>query len=95
MDQLKAQLLKFESKLPDPIRQTLKGLGARWQAASRKTQWVVVGVGGSLVFYLVIAGNEDETNNAITFTAVRGDLEITVLEGVPSKLLSHRNCVRR
>ena len=81
MDQLKAQLLKFESRLPDPIRQTLRDLGARWQAASRKTQWVVVGVGGSLVLYLVIAGSEDETNNAITFTAVRGDLEITVLEG--------------
>ena len=55
MDQIKAQLLKFESRLPDPIRQTLKGLGARWQAASRKTQWVVAGVGGSFVLYLVFA----------------------------------------
>ena len=81
MDQIKAQLLKFESRLPDPIRQTLKGLSARWQAASRKTQWVVAGVGGSFVLYLVFAGSEGETNNAITFTAVRGDLEITVLEG--------------
>lgn len=81
MDRIKAQLLKFESKLPAPIRQQLSSLSGRWRAASRRSQLLIAGVGTSLFLFLIFTGSDDEASGAITFAAVRGDLEITVLEG--------------
>ena len=81
MDRIKAQLLNFESKLPAPIRQQLSSLSGRWRAASRRSQLLIAGVGTSLFLFLIFTGSDDEASGAITFAAVRGDLEITVLEG--------------
>ncbi len=81
MDRIKAQLVNFESKLPAPIRQQLSSLSGRWRAASRRSQLLIAGVGTSLFLFLIFTGSDDEASGAITFAAVRGDLEITVLEG--------------
>ena len=81
MDRIKAQLLKFESKLPAPVRQQLLSLSGRWRAASRRSQFLIAGVGTSFFLFLIFTGSDDEASGAITFAAVRGDLEITVLEG--------------
>ena len=81
MDRIKSQLLTLESKLPEPVRLQLVNLSARWRAASRRTQSVIAGGAGVLLFLFFFSGNNDEASNAITFPALRGDLEITVLEG--------------
>ena len=81
MDRIKSQLLALESKLPEPVRLQLVNLSARWRAASRRTQSVIAGGAGVLLFLFFFSGNNDEASNAITFPALRGDLEITVLEG--------------
>ena len=81
MDRIKSQLLALESKLPEPVRLHLANLYTRWQAATRRTQSVIAGGAGVLLLLLLFSGNNDEASNAITFPAVRGDLEITVLEG--------------
>lgn len=81
MDRIKSQLLALKSKLPEPVRLHLANLYTRWQAASRRTQSVIAGGAGVLLLLLLFSGNNDEASNAITFPAVRGDLEITVLEG--------------
>ena len=81
MDRIKSQLLALESKLQEPVRLQMVNLSARWRAASRRTQSVIAGGAGVLLFLFFFSGNNDEASNAITFPALRGDLEITVLEG--------------
>ena len=81
MDRIKSQLLTLESKLPEPVRLQLVNLSARWRAASRRTQSVIAGGAGVLLLLFFFSGSNDEGSNAITFPALRGDLEITVLEG--------------
>ena len=81
MNRIKSQLLALESKLPEPVRLHLVNLYTRWQAASRRTQSVIAGGTGVLLLLLFFSGSNDEASNAITFPALRGDLEITVLEG--------------
>jgi multidrug resistance efflux pump len=74
---------KLAAFVPEPIRMRGNALVARFQSAPRRTR---VGIGGGagvlLVTLLVVASGEDGVNNsAVTFTARRGDLDITVLEG--------------
>ena len=81
MDRIKSQLLALESKLPETVRLQLVNLSARWRAASRRTQSVIAGGAGVLLLLFFFSGSNDEGSNAITFPALRGDLEIAVLEG--------------
>ncbi len=82
-DRMHSVLGKLAAFVPEPIRMRGNALVARFQSAPRRTR---VGIGGGagvlLVTLLVVASGEDGVNNsAVTFTARRGDLDITVLEG--------------
>lgn len=82
-DRMHSVLGKLAALVPEPIRMRGNALVARFQSAPRRTR---VGIGGGagvlLVTLLVVASGEDGVNNsAVTFTARRGDLDITVLEG--------------
>ena len=56
MDRIKSQLLALESKLPEPVRLQLVNLSARWRAASRRTQSVIAGGAGVLLFLFFFLG---------------------------------------
>lgn len=80
-NKLVAQLLAASDKLPEPMRRQLRSIRSLWLSASRRVQGLVVATAVLLLLFLVSAGESDQSLNAITFPAVRGDLEITVLEG--------------
>ncbi len=68
-------------KLPEPVRQRVQGLLARWRAASLRTQRMIAAAALLVITFLLTIGGDEQAANTITFAAVRGDLEITVLEG--------------
>lgn len=82
LQQLKKLLERVGQKIPDPIRQRLSEWKARYLAASRRTQYAIAGGAGVVVIaLLMLGGGSDNAGGTLTFTAQRGDLDITVLEG--------------
>ncbi|MEQ8313074.1 MAG: HlyD family efflux transporter periplasmic adaptor subunit [Gammaproteobacteria bacterium] len=71
------------AKLPEPLRLRLEAARASFLAAQKSTQYLILGGASVLVIALFMTvGNDDgASNQALTFTARRGDLDITVLEG--------------
>lgn len=70
-------------RLPEPTRAKADELRARFQAASKSTQY---GIGGSAALVVVLllfwtGSSDDLATGSITFEARRGNLDITVLEG--------------
>lgn len=80
---LQASLVSLWSRLPEPMQQTIVKLRAQFLAAQKSTQYVISG--GVAVFLLVVllgvTGSDDGNSETLTFSARRGDLDITVLEG--------------
>jgi len=69
--------------LPVPVQTTCRLLAQRFLAASKTMQIVMsVAAGTALLFALIsLFGGGGNDNARVTFTAQRGDLDITVLEG--------------
>ncbi len=82
-DRMHSVLGKLAARVPEPIRMRGNALVARFQSAPRRTRLTIGGGAGVLLLaLLLVAGGDDGVNNsAVTFTARRGDLDITVLEG--------------
>jgi multidrug resistance efflux pump len=79
---LKDLLARIGAKIPDPVRSRISALQAAYLAASRRTQYGIAGAVGVLVIVLLVStGGSDSGSASVTFTARRGDLDITVLEG--------------
>lgn len=80
---LQALLVSLWSRLPEPMQQTIVDLRAQFLAAQKSTQYMISG--GVAVFLLVVlvgvSGSDDGNSETLTFSARRGDLDITVLEG--------------
>ncbi len=80
---LQALLVSLWSRLPEPMQQTIVDLRAQFLAAQKSTQYMISG--GVAVFLLVVLvgvrGSDDGNSETLTFSARRGDLDITVLEG--------------
>lgn len=80
---LQALLVSLWSRLPEPMQQTIVDLRAQFLAAQKSTQYMISG--GLAVFLLVVlvgvSGSDDGNSETLTFSARRGDLDITVLEG--------------
>ena len=69
-------------KLPEPVQQKLLAAKARYLTLSKGAQAAVAGSGVLVLVLLVsMGGSGDSGNENLTFTARRGDLDITVLEG--------------
>lgn len=70
-------------RLPEPVRYRLQDWQARFLAAQKSTQYLIAG--GAAVFVLAVfstlGGGTSDGNEALTFAARRGNLDITVLEG--------------
>ena len=82
IEKLSALLRRIGEKVPAPVREQAGELRARYLAASRRTQYSIAGGAGVIVLGLILfGGSSDEGSSAVTFTARRGDLDITVLEG--------------
>lgn len=81
--QLTDGISKFLAKLPDPVRQRIESLQSRFLAAQKSTRYLILGASSVVVLSLLFwAGDGDSGNGeTLTFTARRGDLDITVLEG--------------
>lgn len=71
------------ARLPEPVRHRLQDWQAQYLAASKSTQYLIAGGTSVIVLILLtsLGGGSSENNEALTFTARRGDLDITVLEG--------------
>ncbi len=71
------------SRLPPQLQLKIAELKTRFMAAGERTRYAIIGGGG--VFFLVllvIGGNLGSSESGgVTFTARRGNLDITVLEG--------------
>lgn len=79
---LAAMLTDMWQRLPASLRAHISEWQARYLAASRGTQYVIAGGAGVFVLaLLMMSGSSDESGASVTFTARRGDLDITVLEG--------------
>ena len=59
----------------------LQSLRDRYLALDRKMQIGIAGGAAVLVLAVIFSGGSDSGDSALTFTARRGDLDITVLEG--------------
>ncbi len=83
LEWFKQLLGKLIDNLPDSVRVQLLALQARFMAAPKSTRYAIAGsAAGVLVLLFVIGGgSSDEFNGSVTFTAQRGDMNITVLEG--------------
>lgn len=83
MQRIAAALAALWLRLPAPMQQTLGTAKQRFLAAQKSTQYLISG--GAAVFLLVLlfgfGGSDGNSDQALTFTARRGDLDITVLEG--------------
>lgn len=81
-NKLRASFEKIADRIPAPVRERFQMLKARYLAASRPVQVAVAGGAGVVVLAIVFMGGGDDSGaDAVTFTARRGDLDITVLEG--------------
>ena len=81
MSVITLRLQALVDRLPEPLRGGLNALAAQWRAATKRTQAADASASVLFVFWLLFAGGSDDVAGAITFTALRGNLEITVLEG--------------
>ena len=69
-------------KLPESAQQKLLAIKARFLALNKGAQAAVAGAGVlALVLLISLGSSGDAGNESLTFTARRGDLDITVLEG--------------
>lgn len=81
-DKVRTSFDKLAARIPEPVRERYQFLKARYLAASRPVQVAVAGTAGVAVLaVLMLGGGDDSGASAVTFTARRGDLDITVLEG--------------
>lgn len=82
-DKSNSVLVQLWEKLPEPVRVKLLEQKARFLAAKKSTQYALTGSTVILIALLFsLGGNSSDTaTGSITFTARRGDLDITVLEG--------------
>ncbi len=74
---------KFLGLLPPAAREWIKTQQSRFLAAEKSTQYAIAG-GTALVLVTMLwlgGGSTDDISGSVTFTARRGDLDITVLEG--------------
>jgi len=76
-------LLKVKDAVPEALAVRLQDYYRQFQAASRRTRYAIVGAAVLVVLLVISLGGESGSNTggSITFTARRGDLDITVLEG--------------
>ena len=79
---IKTLMAKTEALIPPRARALAQQWLERFRAAEKRTQYAIAGGTAVVLLGLVIVGSGDGNNaNAVTFTARRGNLEITVLEG--------------
>jgi len=71
------------TKIPVPVKEKVAELKSLYFAASKSTQYTIIGCSLFAVFLLLFSFNGGSPNveSTITFEARQGDLEITVLEG--------------
>ncbi len=71
------------ARLPAPLRDRLLSWQTRFLTAQKSTQYLISGVAAVCVLALLLSlgGGSGDGSEALTFTARRGDLDITVLEG--------------
>lgn len=82
LQKLKDLLERIGEKIPAPVHERLSEWKTRYLAASRRTQYAIAGAAGVVVIaLLMVGGGSDISGGTLTFTAQRGDLDITVLEG--------------
>lgn len=82
-DRMQSLLEALARRVPEPVRAQLASAWQRFREAPRRVRLMLGGGAGALVLTLlvIIGGGDDGSNTAVTFTARRGDLDITVLEG--------------
>ena len=71
------------TKIPVPVKEKVAELKSLYFAATKSTQYTIIGCSLFAVFLLLFSFNGGSPNveSTITFEARQGDLEITVLEG--------------
>lgn len=74
---------KAASRLPPQLQEKIAELKTRFMAAGERTRYAIVAGGGVFVLVLVIVGGNlgGPNSTGVTFTARKGNLDITVLEG--------------
>ena len=71
------------TKIPVPVKEKVAELKSLYFAATKSTQYTIIGCSLFAVFLLLFSfsGGSPNVESTITFEARQGDLEITVLEG--------------
>jgi hypothetical protein len=82
-ERLRNTLAELSEKIPAPLRARLASLRESYMQASKPKRYGLAGGAGVLVIALLLLGGGagDAGAGSVTFTARRGDLDITVLEG--------------
>jgi multidrug resistance efflux pump len=79
---IRKTLAGLSEKIPAPVRARLGSWREQYLQASRPVRYGLAGGAGVLVLLLLLGGGAaDSGAGSVTFTARRGDLDITVLEG--------------